>query len=301
MSWKTAKPPWTLGGKYNKTSYNEGDKITTKANPVFVPATENAPGGTSVTVKHAPCGYWFSTPNVSFNSLNILGVEVAFCSNGSIVIGPGCEDGTCAIAYTTQGMSVNEEQTLSVTAPADNCIYSWAITSGGGSLSAVSGNSVNYTAPANNAGCINNPTITLTVLGSVCDTLEIAVNASTSTNEAVRIYTKTGAKPDLTWNYDSHCYILNISQQCDGSIYNTPINPCDALQVDAWGDDPALPNRDVYKAYTEAQKIARCMAHEETYICSTGGHSWDYWLGASPLDLRHEEWIAAGCCPEVLL
>jgi len=325
MSWKTAKPPWTLGGKYNKTSYNEGDKITTKANPVFVPATENAPGGTSVTVKHAPCGYWFSTPNVSFNSLNILGVEVAFCSNGSIVIGPGCEDGTCAIAYTTQGMSVNEEQTLSVTTPADNCIYSWAITSGGGSLSAASGNSVVYTAPSTNANCANNATITLTTLGSVCDSLGIAVNANTGVDDrAYRVVTQLvhpgadegglcaftiSANPNPNTGLCDG-YIIDVFAKvkvsyylCNGNEWVQSPYPCEATQSSGFS---GLQDGDgkfylCDNAAGRAEAVRIVMYDGSSAACGLSTQPWGDAIDESPVDLRYARMITAGCCPGALV
>lgn len=91
--------------------------------------------------------------------------------------------GTCptdaAIGYTTQQMSVNGTQTLTAVPGAAGCgeaTFDWAITSGGGSLSASTGASVIYTAPATNAECANNPTISLSCGGVELDTLEIAVS-----------------------------------------------------------------------------------------------------------------------------
>jgi len=281
MSWKTAEPPWTLGGKYNKTSYNEGDKITTKANSVFVPATENAPGGTPVTTAHAPCGYWFSIPNVSFNSLNVLGVEVAFCSSGSIVIGPGCEDGTCAIAYTSQGMSVDEEQTLSVTAPADKCTYFWAITAGGGSLSAASGNSVTYTAPSSNAGCANNATVTLTTLGNVCDSLSIAISSAGWSNcdEAIIYNCVTDVPFSSLWKccfWEFDCYGVRATATCDNSW-----SYCDRCAPGTSGVDGM--RSDV--SSTQQGAIDHCA------LSYKGGTT----------DQRTAGDIANGCCPPQLL
>jgi hypothetical protein len=82
-----------------------------------------------------------------------------------------------SVGYTTQGMQVNEEQTLWVAGAAPGCIYDWEITSGAGELSAASGNSVIYTAPASNPNCDANAAIALSVGGVVCDTLLIAINA----------------------------------------------------------------------------------------------------------------------------
>lgn len=97
---------------------------------------------------------------------------------GRLALLIGCSD-SAAIGYTTLQMEVSEEQTLE--AHVDGVLhsdtsYGWEITAGGGSLSASSGNSVTYTAPASNAECSNNPTIALSCDGVVVDSISIAVN-----------------------------------------------------------------------------------------------------------------------------
>jgi len=88
-----------------------------------------------------------------------------------------CDCEGISIGYTTNGMSINEQQTLFVIDSMEGCVYSWEITSGGGSLSSETGESVVYTAPASNPECNLNPTITLSCGGSIYDTLMLSVNA----------------------------------------------------------------------------------------------------------------------------
>ena len=114
----------------------------------------------------------------------------ATCSGFAWVEGNDCEECDCtgiSIGYTTQQMQVNEEQTLSVVGAVEGCVYNWEITAGGGSLSAATGLSVDYTAPATNPECANNPTIILSVGGNQCDSLAIAVNADSGSAAAYEL------------------------------------------------------------------------------------------------------------------
>jgi len=102
---------------------------------------------------------------------------------------PDQEIPVCAghINYTSQQMSINQTQNLSWTddtvyppdLPCEDPIpaftFSWSL-SGGGSISSNTAQSIIYTAPASNANCDNNATISLLCNGVVVDTLEIAIN-----------------------------------------------------------------------------------------------------------------------------
>jgi len=130
----------------------------------------------------------------------------------------GC--GASKIGYTTQQMSINQTQTLTVTYPQVGSTYSWEVTSGGGSVSPAIGNSTMYTAPGTNADCANNPTITLKAGTDVCDTSKIAVNAG-AVSRAVIVNTETG-------NEYFPCCVYWIL--CDGTIDTPtpPEHPCEA-------------------------------------------------------------------------
>jgi hypothetical protein len=93
-----------------------------------------------------------------------------------------------SITYTTQQMQVNESQTLGIDKGDGQCgtdaNWFWEL-SGGGTLSdPTSPTSCTYTAPATNANCELNPTITLSCDGVVMDSLSIAVNAAGSGSAA---------------------------------------------------------------------------------------------------------------------
>ena len=97
---------------------------------------------------------------------------------------------TAAIGYTTLQMQINGTQTLTAVPGAPGCgtpTYDWSVTANCGTLSSDTGDSVVYTAPADNANCLRNPTITLSCDGVELDTLQIAVNAKISEDVATII------------------------------------------------------------------------------------------------------------------
>jgi hypothetical protein len=116
------------------------------------------------------------------DTLNEMKVQYSELFNFGI-----CTCDEVLIEYTTQQMQVDELQTLNVTNPKRGCIFNWEISSGGGSLSSNQGKSVVYTAPSSNENCEQNPIISLSVEGDVCDTLAIAVNAYVDDLDAYKI------------------------------------------------------------------------------------------------------------------
>ena len=98
----------------------------------------------------------------------------------------GC-DPLAVIGYTTLGMQVNEQQTLQALVDGnldDDLTYTWAITSGGGSISGSPSNQVTYTAPSTNPNCADNATISLSCDGKSIDSITIAINEAGSTYPA---------------------------------------------------------------------------------------------------------------------
>ncbi|MEA3515212.1 MAG: hypothetical protein U9R34_07055, partial [Nanoarchaeota archaeon] len=114
-----------------------------------------------------------------------------------------------SIGYTTQQMSVDEVQTLTVEWAVSGATYNWEITSGGGSLSSATGLSVDYTAPTTNANCANNPNITLSTGGAVSDSLQLAVNGAGGSH-AVRWYR------DVEITHTSFDGCTQVSGTCTG-------------------------------------------------------------------------------------
>ena len=235
--------------------------------------------------------------------------------------GPGCTCDGISIGYTTLGMGVDEEQTLTVEGAIGDCTYQWAIVSGGGELSGAEGFAVIYTAPATNPNCVNNATITLSVNDEVCDSITIAINASTYTGQAVRIVTQIeypGASGGfLCWFLEGE-YLPNTGEcsegyvslancrvrvdrfRCDGSLYST----CDADRQAGFAD---MKDGDgnFYLCADEAGRAAACQLclDNTTYIygCIAGPKSFAEYIANNPWDYRTEAQKAAGCCPEQFL
>uniref|UniRef100_A0A6M3J3X4 Uncharacterized protein n=1 Tax=viral metagenome TaxID=1070528 RepID=A0A6M3J3X4_9ZZZZ len=82
-----------------------------------------------------------------------------------------------SIGYVSQQMGVNDVQPLTVVDPVPGGSYTWEVASGGGSITS---DGV-YTAPASNAECAGNPTISLLCNGVETATLQLAVNAGLTT------------------------------------------------------------------------------------------------------------------------
>lgn len=209
---------------------------------------------------------------------------------------PECECKT--IGYTTQQMSADEEQTLTVIDHSEGCTYFWAISSGGGHLSSPTGTSVCYYAPPSNANCEQNPTITLSLDETVCDTLQLAVNSSAINHNAYyEIYTTEVQA--CVWE------IKRRTRKCDGTVTSGSNITCDACSCDAcaqcccgfiretpgdcqpnWSCDPA----GFYCLESNLQ--ARCQAGD---LCGIGTCDDGFY------DTRSDGEIEAGCCPAVFL
>jgi hypothetical protein len=199
------------------------------------------------------------------------------CITLSSSCAPACE---CKyIGYTTKQMDVNETQELTVIDPDPDCEYGWFITSGGGGLSPLTGTSTTYTAPSSNNGCGENPTITLTVNGLPCDTLDIAVNAYPNLTHYAFYVNGTG------------CYsaVPNGGQLCGDYVCQLPY--CWQCCVDRLACDGSLIN----VTYSN-----NCWDHNADPGC---GVNWcaQFCSDTSKTDVRTEAMIAQGCCPSGLL
>ncbi|MBA7562079.1 hypothetical protein ES708_03728 [subsurface metagenome] len=184
-----------------------------------------------------------------------------------------CED--IEIAYATQQMWVNEEQVLSAINFIDGCVYNWAIVSGGGTLSSATGTAVVYTAPSSNENCEQNPIISLSVKGTVCDTVAFAVNASPfwgayRTVSGCYAGSPGGSYPD-TCPEDYGC-TDETYYQCDGTAQQTQI----ACFQEAW--EPG-------------GEIAACESEVAAGYCDEAG----------TYDTRSDYMKSVGCCPAGLL
>lgn len=205
-----------------------------------------------------------------------------------------CDSSQCcgctgiSIGYTTQQMAVSTQQTLTAVGAVAGCTYNWAIASGGGSLSSGTGTSVVYTAPATNAECANNPTITLSCGGAQCDSLQIAVNAYTG-NFAFyvkRCYRNWSCIPDveeycpIVRSYRGNCAGVEtyLTVWCGGGYKSTP--PVDCAFCAGLGR-------------TSCAVVAQLGCAYDV-MPST-------WPIDSPYDIRSAAYKTAGCCPAALL
>jgi len=208
-----------------------------------------------------------------------------------------------SIGYTTLGMQINEVQTLSADPPlADGNLLTWKITAGTGSLSAEHGNSVQYTAPAANAYCLNNPTITLSCGGAVIDTLSLAVNAWSGTQAAYgkKICAVEGNCTDLV-HFDCGC-IYGKAYKCNGVIIAG--NACVTATSGCTGPSCCCDGGGECTAWfsTECSGRETCAQAVINYPCVPDPTSaWvGFGLGEGP-DLRIAAIIEYGCCPAALL
>lgn len=183
-------------------------------------------------------------------------------------------DSAAVIGYTTLGMQVDEVQTLEAQVDGsldDDTDYTWAIASGGGSLSSGEGNSVDYTAPATNAECTDNPIIQLSCNGVVIDSISMAVNAVPDAGAVFENYTE--------------CYDWG-----------------GGWDFDTWGRN-CQGNTEFFAAADGPNSEAFCRDHYPTDSpgCNgpTGGTGDSYTGGTC--DYRSEAEVTAGCCPEKLI
>jgi hypothetical protein len=201
------------------------------------------------------------------------------------------EDCICSgayIQYTTLQMQKNEEQTLVVRGDR-NCLYTWAITSGGGSFEYYTtdnkhaiGAEVTYIAPSSNASCSDNPTITLYCNGAFANSITIAVNAVTGTNTAYFKATDRGCWIKPSNPVETLCGVYINLYYCNGSLNpNLFSNNCSQTASHSGGCD----------ACRNASVAPRCGMGDRTINE----------ILALPNDWRTPGMIANGCCPYQLL
>lgn len=202
-----------------------------------------------------------SKKHITYHTTTVSGCSKSECC--------GCEG--ISIGYTTQQMTVNEQQTLTALGAKDGCEYNWAVYSGGGSLSSNTGTSVVYTAPATNAQCANNPTIILSVGSTQCDSLRIAVDAVGAFSAYETPVTGTNAgltqSSDPCPPNDCGCFVAWRKYYCNDNFWiQTNIDfghaPCGCTgkyTTFCWEGEPCTPScAAVWDTRTAAQKTAGC-------------------------------------------
>lgn len=168
----------------------------------------------------------------------------------------------CDITFTSNQMSGSSSQTL--TACSECEFVDWELT-GGGSLSTSMGGQTEYTAPATNPDCADNPTITARCNGIVVAQIKIAVNIVTASPAIINCCSWQNIPPSY-W-YQCHQYI-SCSGEVGGNVgYCSGNNSCNTGKAS-------------FMAYNK---------------CSNSG------LLEGINDVRSVAQKAAGCCPAQLL
>jgi hypothetical protein len=221
------------------------------------------------------------TTSVTFSSTKVTGpcslnpegivdiVATSKCGTSTVRLTlPEVSQGaTGHIHYTTNQMSINQSQTLSTSDTEVGVEYSWAISSGGGTIT----QDGVYTAPATNPNCDNNPSISLRACGKIIDTLQIAVNAASPYATAIYECAQRSCPPcPDCYNYGS-CFAVI---RCSGN-YSTVIPHNDGAICLGWS---------AYETY--------CAWYPS---CTTFG------LVVGYNDVRQPSVKAAGCCPWQLM
>jgi len=206
------------------------------------------------------------------------------CSKNKWVEAGGC--GGASISYTTNQMSINDSQTLTVDSPKAGSTYDWAIIGGGGSLGTSSGLSTIYTAPSANVNCDQNPTITLSSGGTVCDILKIAVNAA-NYNVAYEVH--------KGYRFRGH-NCPSGSQNPTGLRFDIWVHSCDGTRWDyATGTccPDGVPDNQLCSGYYSGNIDCGLGSQHSYYFCVNYENS--------PEDVRTAQMKAEGCCPAGLL
>jgi hypothetical protein len=215
---------------------------------------------------------------------------------GCIEILSNCAACNSSVGYTTQQMSVDGSQTLTVLNPGEGCNYQWDIVSGGGSMDGST-----YTAPHTNVDCANNPTITLTANGVLQDVVQFAVNASDGLDVGY-VYEKityAGGFPECTQTTGTcnGCYVHREAYSaydilnCDGTTSPSGWLCGDPNNIERWSctycddgadcGDSACPGPCEYPLQETIRHNCR----------NTRGNE----------DQRTEAELADGCCPQQLI
>lgn len=161
---------------------------------------------------------------------------------------PCCEDADpLVINYTSLLMSCGQSQDFFVTGGCGP--FEWAITSGGGTI-----NNGHYVAPATNANCTDNPTITVTDCCGDSASVSLAINCYSGGHSMDFI----GLQTDGCWCVPAGCLqgaccksrFIRISYDCSGNVTST-CDPgwydCSNFEVEAncsddlWSRGPCVP------------------------------------------------------------
>lgn len=214
------------------------------------------------------------------------------CGTEYIVRGrPCCEDAVAlSISYTSLLMSCGGQQTFTSIGGCDP--YVWAVTSGGGSIT----QGGVYTAPATNANCTDNPTITLTDCCGSSAQVQLAVNCYTEAWNALSY---------IVFEECEGCYCSD--RGCDQGVAN-----CWNRHFKNWRCDGVI-SQDCDLAPCGSRQYSPCDGNLSGYVqvsCSNYETDCSYIgdCGCTPSgnlqclcdtleDMRTQAMKEAGCCP----
>jgi len=304
---------WQLGGWISMLLWMQGGAC--------IPATWNVTGIGTMT--DADASGMISNYKVAYSELTDL-LAAAGCE-GTVSISiegtdrcgtkdtiiftntPCCDDASpVEIGYTLLQMSCGGSQTF--TASGGCAPYVWSKSGGGTLTPSEDTTQAGYVAPATNAGCANNPTISLSDCCGSSDSIKLAVNCTTPDATA---YDLIGAywisancgNHDCEWcGYIAGCRADPQYQQykCDGT-----------LRVDWISGDPCSGSPTCSSAVIQYLHSVPCTCPADpcTYYAATGKCCPGGYPGCVPsdgsrahpceytCDIRNADMKAAGCCP----
>jgi RHS repeat-associated protein len=219
--------------------------------------------------------------------LCVLIVLIAFsiraqCSEPPIIVG------------NTQ-MNCGDQQVLSIWNYQKGNTYTWSIQSGGGSLSASSGERVTYTAPYENPYCANNPTIVVSRNGEAVGSIVISINCHTG-SEDDRAY--ICYSDFLSGKANACCAWDAVDAVCvRGDAYN-----CFGAKIEA-GHYGCVHFASCKKTYTHLGIKWNCVNHDfaqtlyDSYEECISSCILYYTAPNTCTDIRTEVLKQQGCCP----
>ena len=239
--------------------------------------------------------------NMRYSNKAIVAVK-GMSKINTTVLGNTCDDATDpVISYTSQQLAAGGTQAL--TATGGYGTYTWAIISGGGSISPTTGSSTTYTAPATNPSCVYNPTIRCTDSCGHYDELELAIHQVVTGNAVgvSRATVSTTCKVTIVNDrYGCDNGVLATGNACCSCDYSAGLLPC--TPPVACGSTVGCGTTCTYCPCTGggcADSSPSCTSGCKNCTLLGGGQT----VSSAPgtYDVRSAEQLAAGCCPAMLL